>query len=78
MPRKLPSRMKFEKYERYTTYAPAQRISTSSVNSIRNDESTNSARIRVTTEDHTASPGCSSQPLSLFRVIPRDVTHVGD
>jgi hypothetical protein len=35
MPRKLPSSTKFEKYDRYTTLEPVQRISASSTNSIK-------------------------------------------
>ena len=35
MPRKLPSRTKFEKYARKRTFEPVQRMSASSTNSIR-------------------------------------------
>ena len=44
MPRKLPSRTTLEKYARYSTFAPSQRISASSMKSMRNAVRTSCAR----------------------------------
>ncbi len=55
MPRKLPSRTKFEKYERCRTLEPAQRINASSTNSI--------TKLNRTSRGPGCSPACGLVPV---------------
>src|SRR5687768_2732548 len=64
MPRKLPSSTKFVKNERYTTFAPVQRISASSRNSMRNDSRIRRTRSLLVAGELSAESGVSRPVVS--------------